>query len=104
MEQTAFDLAKMLKGKIAFEDSKTVWQIQLADFLANTWARTINDYCGITDHRVLFRDFYCKNALPNDTPIGVVSLSDETNRSNAPTYWEIFARMIRGDTKILPCD
>jgi hypothetical protein len=43
-ERWTFDLSKMLKGKILFQDSKTQWLIQLADFAANTWAQTIGDY------------------------------------------------------------
>jgi hypothetical protein len=101
--QLAFDLRKMLKGKIAFSDSKKVWQIQLADFLAHTWSRTIADYRGNSGYRVLFRDLYSKSALPDSTPIGLVALTDETKAVEGPLNLEIFARMVSGDAKILPC-
>ena len=55
-ERWTFDLSKMLKGKILFQDSKTQWLIQLADFAANTWAQTIGDYEGKNGFRELFLD------------------------------------------------
>jgi hypothetical protein len=104
--QLVFDLRKMLDGQIHFADSKLIWQIQLTDFLANTWSQTITDYDGRRGYRPLFRPFYRKSALPNNTPVGVVSLTDDPNSSvvAAPSYLNIFARMIEQDTKILPCD
>jgi hypothetical protein len=102
--QLVFDLKKMLDGKIDFADSKLVWQIQLADFLANTLSETIKDYSGSRGYRPLFRHLYRKSALPNSTPVGVVGLTDDPSAVAAPSYLDIFLRMIGRDTKSLPCE
>ena len=99
-----FDLNKMLKGKILFEDSKRHWLLQLADFAANTWSQTIGDYEGRNGFQGLFLDFYRKSALPDATPLGVVAPTDKTDVVTAPQYLEVFARMARGLGKILPCE
>jgi len=96
--------SKMLKGKIFFEDSKSQWLLQLADFAANTWAQTIGDYDGRNGFQGLFPDLYRKSALPDATPIGVVAPTDKTEVVSAPEYLEVFARMAHGLRKILPCD
>jgi Protein of unknown function (DUF3800) len=103
-ERWTFDLNKMLKGKIFFADSKTQWLVQLADFAANTWARTIGDYEGKTGFCELFLDFHRKSALPDATPLGVVAPTDKTEIVLAPEYLEVFARMAHGLQKILPCE
>jgi len=103
-EQWTFDLNKMLKGKILFQDSKTQWLIQLADFAANTWAQTIGDYEGKNGFRELFLELYRKSALPDATPLGVVAPTDKTEVVSAPEYLEVFARMAHGVRKILPCE
>ncbi len=102
-DRWTFDLNKMLKGKIYFEDSKTQWLLQLADFAANTWSQTIGDYEGKTGFRELFPDLHRKSALPDATPLGVVAPTDKTEIAAAPQYLEVFAGMARGLTKILPC-
>jgi hypothetical protein len=102
--QLVFDLKKMLDGKINFADSKLVWQIQLADFLANTLSQTITDHNGSRGYRPLFRPLYRKSTLPNSTPVGVVGLTDDPNVVAAPSYLDIFVRMIEQDTKSLPCE
>jgi len=83
----------MLKGKILFQDSKTQWLIQLADFAANTWVQTIGDYEGKNGFRELFLELYRKSALPDATPLGVVAPRDKTEVVSAPEYLEVFARM-----------
>ncbi len=98
-----FDLRKMLSGKIAFEDSKQVWQLRLADFVVSTWSRAIADYDGSTGCRELFRGLYRKSALPCETPLGLVGASDRTECVPGPHHLEIFARMVVGESKILPC-
>lgn len=103
-DQWVFDLKKMLAGRILFEDSKASWQIQLADFVANTWSQTIGDHEGRTGCRTLFLDLYRKSALPNETPLGVVAPTDRTEIVSAPQYLEVFARMVLGESKILPCE
>jgi hypothetical protein len=58
----------MLKGKILFQDSKTQWLIQLADFAANTWAQTIGEYEGQNGFsRALPRIVLKKRASRRDT-------------------------------------
>jgi hypothetical protein len=99
-----FDINKMLKGKIFFQDSKAQWLLQLADFVANTWSQTIADYEGKTGFCELFPDLYRKSALPDATPIGVVAPTEKTDIVAAPQYLEIFARMAHGLPKILPCE
>jgi hypothetical protein len=99
-----FDLNKMLRGKIFFEDSKRQWLLQLADFAANTWAQTIANYEGKIGFRELFPDLYRKSVLPDTTPLGVVAPTDKTEIVAAPEYLEIFARMAQGLRKILPCE
>jgi hypothetical protein len=42
--RVAIDLRKLLSDNFHFADSKTVWQIRLADFLANTWLRVVSDH------------------------------------------------------------
>ena len=64
-----FDLNKMLRGKIFFQDSKSQWLLQMADFTANTWAQTIGDYDGRNGFQGLFPDLYRKSALPDATPL-----------------------------------
>jgi hypothetical protein len=102
-DRWTFDLNKMLKDKIYFEDSKSQWLLQLADFAANTWAETIADYEGKTGFCELFPDLYRKSALPDATPIGVVAPTEKTDIVAAPQYLELFARMTHGLEKILPC-
>jgi len=94
----------MLRHKILFEDSKTQWPVQLADFAANTWAQTIGDYEGKNGFRELFLDLYRKSALPDTTPLGVVAPTDKTEVVSAPEYLGVFARMAHGVRKILPCE
>jgi hypothetical protein len=55
-ERWTFDMNKILKGKILFEDSKRQWLLQLADFAANTWSQTIADYEGSNGFQGLFPD------------------------------------------------
>lgn len=103
-ERRTFDLNKMLKGKIRFEDSKSQWLLQLADFAANTWAQTIGDFEGRNGFHVLFPDLYRKSALPDAAPLGVVAPTDKTDIVAAPQYLDVFARMAHGVPKILPCE
>ena len=98
------DLRKMLLGKIDFANSKDVWQIRLADFVANTWSRVILDHEGTTSHQVLFRDLNRKTMLHGNHLLGVVGLMDDTTPVPAPLWLNIFHRMVVGDAKILPCD
>jgi len=102
--QLVFDLKKMLDGKISFADSKLVWQLRLADFLANTWSQAITDYDGRRGYCSLFRHLYRKSALPNNLPVGVVGLTDDVTAVAAPSCLDIFPRMIAEETKILPCE
>jgi hypothetical protein len=99
-----FDLNKMLGGKISFEDSKCVWQIQLADFIANTWSQTIADHDLQRGFHVFFRDLFKKSALPNETPLGVVAPTDRKVVESAPQFLDVFARIAVGESKILPCE
>jgi Protein of unknown function (DUF3800) len=99
-----FDLKKMLSGKIAFEDSKSVWQLRLADFAASTWSQAIADHEGRRGCCSLFLDLYRKSALPSETPLGLVGVTDRTQTVPAPPHLEIFARMVAGESKILPCE
>lgn len=103
-DRWTLDLNKMLKGKIFFEDSKSQWLLQLADFAANTWAQTIGDYEGRNDFQGLFPDLYQKSALPDATPLGVVAPTDKTNVGSAPEYLAVFTRMAQELQKILPCE
>lgn len=102
--QWVLDLKRMLSGKIAFEDSRVVLEIRLADFLASTWSRTLADHDGTAGHRTLFRDLYRKSALPNETPLGVVAPTDRTEIVSAPQHLDVFARMVLGEPKILRCE
>jgi hypothetical protein len=102
-ERWVFDLRKMLGGKISFEDSRHAWQLQMADFVANTWAQTLADHDLKRGFHSLFRDLPRKNALPDETPLGVVAPTDRTEVVSAPEYLEVFARMAAGLPKILPC-
>jgi Protein of unknown function (DUF3800) len=102
-DRWTFDLSKMLKDKIFFEDSRSQWMLQMADFAANTWAETIADYEGKTGFCKLFPDLYRKSVLPDATPLGVVAPTEKTDVVAAPQYFEIFARMAHGLEKILPC-
>jgi hypothetical protein len=99
-----FDLNKMLKGKISYEDSKSQWLLQLADFAASTWAQTLADYEGRNGFHGLFPDLYRKSALPDATPLGVVAPTEKTDIVAAPQYLDVFARMAHGLGKILPCE
>lgn len=99
-----FDLNKMLKGKILFEDSKAQWLLQLADFAANTWSQTVGDYKGRKGFHELFPDLFRKSALPDATPLGVVAPTDRNNVVAAPQYLDVFAKMAHGQRKILPCE
>lgn len=101
--QWRLDLQRMLSGKIGFESSRSTWQVQLADFVANTWSQTLSDYEGRRGCRNLFRDLYRKSALPEETPLGVVAATDRTEVVSAPEQLEVFARIARSQSKILPC-
>ena len=103
-ERWTFDLNKMLKGKLFFEDSKRQWLLQLADFAANTWSQIIADYEGRNGFQGLFPDLYRKSALPDATPLGVVAPTDKTDIAATPQYLDVFARMAHGLGKILPCE
>jgi Protein of unknown function (DUF3800) len=103
-DRWVLDLGKMLAGKIRFEDSKYSWQIQLADFMANTWSQTLGDHGLQRGFHALFRDLFRKSALPKETPLGVVAPTDRTEVVPAPSYLEVFARMAIGESKILPCE
>jgi hypothetical protein len=98
------DLRKMLHGKIGFASSKDVWQIRLADFAVSTWARSILDHGGTKGHQALFRDLHKKTTLHGSQALGVVGFSDETNVSQAPSYLNVFQRMVVGNPKIGPCN
>jgi hypothetical protein len=102
--ELVFDTRKMLKGNIGFADSRRVWQVRLTDFLVNTWSQVVGDHGRRSEYHKLFRDLYQKSALPNESPLGAVSLTEETSVVAAPSYFEIFARMIEHDPKILPCE
>jgi len=94
----------MLGGKVFFKDSKVTWQIRLADFVVNTWSRSIGDYEGKAGFQTLFPDLCRKSALPAETPLGVVAPTDRTEIVSAPEYLEVFASMAHGLWKILPSD
>lgn len=98
------NLRKMLAGNIDFEDSRTSWEVRLADFVASTYLRTLLDHRGVNGHRTLFMDIWQKSALPNETPLGIVSLTDRTETVPAPQQFDVFARMVLGEKKILPCE
>jgi hypothetical protein len=102
-ERWTLHLGKMLSGRIAFENSRVAWPLQLADFVANTWAQTISDYEGTRGLRSLFPDLYRKSALPDETPLGVVAPTDRTDVTLAPAHLEVFARIVFREPKILPC-
>jgi hypothetical protein len=98
------DLRKMLLGKIDFANSKNVWQVRLADFVANTWLRIILDHDGRKGHRALFRDLNRKTVLQGSQLLGLVGLTDDTAPVSAPPQFHLYQRMVAGDAKILPCD
>jgi hypothetical protein len=100
----ALDLRKILFNKIDFRDSRNCWQIQLADFLANTWARVILDYEGKDDHRPLFRELYKKAALTGNQSLGLVGLTDSVEVVPAPLYLNVFPEMVSGVSKVTPCN
>jgi hypothetical protein len=102
-DRWVFDLDKMLGNKILFEDSRRAWQIQLADFVANTWSQALGDHGLQRGFHVLFLDLFRKSALPAETPLGVVAPTDRTEVVSAPQFLEVFARMAIGESKILPC-
>jgi hypothetical protein len=97
------DRAMLVGGKISFEDSRHAWQLQMADFVANTWAQTLADHDLKRGFHSLFRDLHQKNALPDEIPLRVVAPTYRTEAVSAPEFLEVFARMAAGLPKILPC-
>jgi len=102
-ERWTLDLGTILTGGIAFENSRDVWEIQLADFVANTWAQAISDHEGKRGYLSLFRDLYRKSALPDGTWVGVVAPTDRTEEVPGPEHLGVFGRLGFGESKILPC-
>jgi uncharacterized protein DUF3800 len=100
----AFDLKKMLRGKIEYADSKDVWQIRLADFVVSIWAQSILDHDGKSGHQPLFREINRKTVLDGSHLLGFVGLTEQTAPVAAPAWVEVFHRIAVGDVKILPCD
>jgi hypothetical protein len=100
----ALSLPKMLAGRIDFADSKKVWQVRLADFLAGIWSRAIDDYSGATGMQSLFSEFHRKTILLGGQRVGVVTLTGVTASTGpAPLELNVFAEMVDDNSKILPC-
>jgi hypothetical protein len=101
--RVVLDLKKMLLGKIDFEESRKFWQIRLADFLVSIWSRVISDHSGTAGHQSLFRDLHAKTSLDGEHLLGVVALTDNTEKTLAPSQLNVFRGLVSNDAKILPC-
>jgi hypothetical protein len=98
-----FDLSKMLRGNLHFDNSRSSWQLQLADCLAAAWSNALRDHDNTRGHLPIFRLLNRNSVLPNDQPVGIVSMSETFAEIPAPPHFEVFRRITEGDGKLLPC-
>lgn len=101
--QTGLDLTKMLRGNLHFADSKTTWQVQLADMLVSAWLNSLRDSNNALGYAPVFRSLNRNTTRPNDQPLGMIGVSDSYSERVAPARFEVFHRMVEGDMKLLPC-
>jgi hypothetical protein len=101
--QQGFDLSKMLRGNLHFDNSRSSWQLQLSDCLAAAWLNVLRDHDNSRGYLPIFRLLNRNSVLPNDQPVGMVSMSEAFSEMTAPPQFEVFRRMTEGDGKLLPC-
>jgi len=99
----AFDVAKMIRGNLDFMDSKATWQLQLTDMLASAWVRAIRDMSNEIGYLPLFRLLHRNSILPNDQPLQLISLGDNSSQKFAPPSFNVFIRLAAKQGKVLPC-
>ncbi|MBZ5672228.1 MAG: hypothetical protein LAO04_21200 [Acidobacteriia bacterium] len=99
----ALDLSKMLRDRLEFRDSKATWQLQIADMLAWIWRSAIEDYQATKGYLPLFRALHVLTVLPNDQPVGLISVAAVSQKVEAPARFDIFRRTIGESGKLLPC-
>lgn len=101
--RAGIDLSKMLRGNISFADSKSTWQLRLADMFANLWLNVVRDYNNTGGHLPLFRILHKNTVLPNDQPLGMMSVAAKASEAIAPVHFNIFPEMASTEHKLLPC-
>ncbi len=103
--QPALDVSKMIRGNIEFEDSRTRWQIQLADMLAAGWINILRDDRNARGYLPVFRVLQRNSTRPKDQPLGMIVLTKRSSSmpSAAPARFEVFRRISTDEGKILPC-
>jgi hypothetical protein len=100
----AFDLSKMLQGNIEFGDSKTTWQLQIADMAAAAWGKALADPQNQRGYMPAFSLFFRNTMLPVDQPVGMISIAETYSQTVAPPEFAIFLRLAQREGKLLPCD
>jgi len=99
----AFDFSKMVRGNFEFRDSKTCWQLQIADALASAWINSVRDQNNTRGFLPLFRRMYRNSSLPKTQPVGLMNVAEVSSQVTAPTSFDIFQRLVAEEPKVLPC-
>ncbi len=99
----AFDISKILRDNFEFRDSKTCWQLQVADIAAAAWVNAIRDQKNTGGSLSLFRLLHRNTSLPANQPVGLMSVADTSSQQMAPESFNIFPRLVMNEGKILPC-
>jgi hypothetical protein len=100
----AFDLAKMLRGNFEFRDSKSCWQLQVADIAAAVWVNSVRDTDGRGGFRPNFRLLHRNASLTREQPLGLMSIAESYSQVDAPLTFNVFPGLVANEGKVLPCN
>jgi hypothetical protein len=97
------DVLKMLRGNIEFANSREIWQLQLADMTTAAWAKSLLDRRNDDGYLPAFSLLHRNTVLPQDQPMGMISVDEAYSQMEAPAEFEIFRKLAELGGKLLPC-
>lgn len=98
------DVLKMLRGNIEFANSRETWQLQLADMATAAWAKSLRDRGNDEGYLPAFSLLSRSTVLPQDQPMGMISVDEGYSQMEAPAEFQIFRKLAELGGKLLPCD
>lgn len=90
-------------ANLRFLDSRTCWQLQLADMLVRAWTNTVQDSDGTRGHLEQFRLFHQNTINSPEDALGMLAFGPNEGFAPAPERLDIFSRIAIGVEKIAPC-
>jgi hypothetical protein len=97
------DVSRMLRGNIEFGNSRESWQLQFADMATSAWAKALFDRRNKGGYLPAFSLLHRNTILPQDQPMGMVSVAEAYSETEAPPEFGIFRELAQVGGKLLPC-